>query len=603
MAVSLKRLEAKGGGDALHIAATAEPAASRRRPTAGRPQDGTRGTESGRDMVHDGRGRDGLVEPGFFLGDDSWGGRMSDRAQNDAIRGLRSQLDTQRHRLNSELRHLRGTLEQRIDRMAASFDAFVELSDVREQLVPFTGAAMARRRVLLMLDGRVPDELHLDASAAEGDYWLLPAAHGLHALLRDDLRGAQRNFSKAADLDPLRAGVFTLLSAAERAPDTAPALADWILSAVLPEPPEHAAAHEWALILLAAEGRLGDGARQTVLAGCAELLLESPADTAVPSELLEFGKDGAAERRPAPLSALSGTGPVKEALAAADRLAALRRTVEAAAADPSGAAGPEGSDGSDSGDGPASPALDGAGPLLRRLVEEGSPEEAPLLYRAAQLRAVVESRGGASDDVELETWKDPKGRTLDLLPASAFSPGADPQVRRFALEVFAPLVLREARSRAQTALAPLPDRSAVRVNGVEVAVGTGGADTAGTRAAQERARDAAADQNGSTHTVGAGVAGAIAVLSALFGLVMQQTGLLVTAVIALAAAGVLVLMGKEARKNLDAERTARTASAEKKLEAAVQSWARYRADAEQVQAQARRDADAVERMLGGGGKT
>ncbi|WP_017626457.1 hypothetical protein [Nocardiopsis chromatogenes] len=555
-------------------------------------------------MVHDGRGRDGLVEPGFFLGDDSWGGRMSDRAQNDAIRGLRSQLDNQRHRLNSELRHLRGTLEQRIDRMAASFDAFVELSDVREQLMPFTGAAMARRRVLLMLDGRVPDELHLDASAAEGDYWLLPAAHGLHALLRDDLRGAQRNFAEAADLDPLRAGVFTLLSAAERAPDAAPALADWILSAVLPEPPEHAAAHEWALILLAAEGRLGDGARQTVLAGCAELLLESPADTAVPSELLEFGKGGPAERRPAPLSALSGTGPVKEALAAADRLAALRRTVEAAVAAPSGGTGPEGSDGSDDpGDGPASPALDAAGPLLRRLVEEGSPEEAPLLYRAAQLRAVVESRGGASDDVELETWKDPEGRTLDLLSASAFSPGADPQVRRFALEVFAPLVLREARSRAQAALAPLPDRSAVRVNGVEVAVGTGGADTAGARAAQERARDAAAGQNGSTPTVGAGVAGAIAVLSALFGLVMQQTGLLVTAVVALAAAGGLVLMGKEARKDLEAERTARTASAEKKLEAAVRSWARYRADAEQVQAQARQDADAVERMLGGGGKT
>ncbi|MDA2806032.1 hypothetical protein [Nocardiopsis suaedae] len=548
-------------------------------------------------MVHDGRGRDGLVEPGFFLGDNSWGGRLSDQAQNDAIRGLRTQLDTQRHRLNSELRHLRGSLEQRLDRMAASFDAFVELSDVREQLVPFTGAAMARRRVLLMLDGEVPGELRLEASAAEGDYWLLPAAHGLHALLRDDLRGAQRGFSEAAGLDPLRAGVFTLLAAAERAPEAAPALADWILSAVLPEAPGHAASHEWALILLAAEGRLGDGARASVLAGCAELLLDSPEDTPVPSELLEFGKgasEKAKDRRPVPLSALSGVGPVKEALAAADRLADLRRAVEAADAEPSGG-GP-----SPSGDAPSSLALDTARPLLRRLVEEGSPEEAPLLYRAAQLRAVVESGGGASDDVALETWEDDRGRTLDLLPGAAFSPEAGPELRRFALEVFAPVVLREARGRAEAAQAALPDRSSVHVNGVEVAVGTAGADPAGARAAQDRARDAAGDGNDSTHTVGAGVAGAIAAASALFGLVMQQPGLLVLAVVALAAAGGLVLMGKDARKRHGEERAAGAASVDKKLDSAVESWARYRAEAERVQGRAREDARAVERMLGTG---
>lgn len=548
-------------------------------------------------MVHDGRGSDGLIEPGFFLGDDSWGGRLSDRAQNEAIRGLRTQLDTQRRRLNSELRHLRGTLEQRLDRMAASFDAFVELSDVREQLVPFTGAAMARRRVLLMLDGEVPDELRLEPSAAEGDYWLLPAAHGLHALLRDDLRGAQRGFSEAAGLDPLRAGVFTLLAAAERAPEAAPALADWILSAVLPEAPEHAASHEWALILLAAEGRLGDGARASVLADCAELVLDSPEDTPMPSELLEFGKGGAQERRRLPRSGLSGIAPVQEALAAADRLAALRRTVEAAEPDDAEPSGDSGG----SGDGSASLALNVAEPLLRRLVEEGSPEEAPLLYRAAQLRAVVESGGGASDDVALETWKDPRGRTLDLLPASAFSPEAGPLLRRFALEVFAPLVLREARGQAEAALAPLPERSSVRVNGVEVAVGTSGADTAGARAAQDRARDAAGDGgNDSTHTIGAGVAGAIAALSALFGLVMQQGGLLVVAVIALAAAGGLVLMGRDAQKKTDEERAVRAASTDKKLASAAESWARYRSEAEQVQARAREDARVVERMLGAG---
>lgn len=275
----------------------------------------------------DGAGEDGLIEPGFFLGDSSWGGRMSDRAQNEAIRGLRSQLDTQRRRLNSELRHMRGTLEQRLDRMAASFDAFVELSDVREQLVPFTGAAMARRRVLLMLDGTVPDTLTLEPSAAEGDYWLLPAAHGLHALLHGDMRGAQAGFSAAADLDPLRAGVFTLLAAAEQAPQAAPALAEWILSAVLPEAPADAAAHEWALILLAAEGRLGDGARGEVLAGCGALLRASSEDRAVPGALWDLGA-GAPEEAPRPMSGLSGIGPVKEAMAAAERLAVLRRAVE-----------------------------------------------------------------------------------------------------------------------------------------------------------------------------------------------------------------------------------------------------------------------------------
>src|SRR5690606_16970802 len=265
--------------------------------------------------------RDNLIDPGFFSGDDSWGGAASDRAQNEAIRELNAELSLARRRLNSELKHIRGTLEQRIDRISASFDAFVELSDVREQLALFTPYARVRYRVLGLLDG-ADHELPAPAGASEPDYWLAPCARGLQALLDGDAAGAQRHFFEGAELDPLRAGVFALLASAVKAPESAPALAEWILPGVLPELPEELAAHQLAVLRLAVEGRLGDAATERALLVCAERLRADGAAEAA-AEQVFLGADRGL-KAPALPKGVEPEGPIRDVLTAALRLSAIR---------------------------------------------------------------------------------------------------------------------------------------------------------------------------------------------------------------------------------------------------------------------------------------
>ncbi|WP_017558482.1 hypothetical protein [Nocardiopsis baichengensis] len=536
-------------------------------------------------------GGDGLIEPGFFSGDDSWGGQQTDRAQNAAIRTLRGQVNDERRRLKSELRSIRGSMEQRLDRMAASFDAFVELSDVREQLVAFAGAAMVRRRVLAVLDGAdpAPDLLRRPGAGTEG-YWLVPAAHGLADLLSGDLGGAQRHLSEAADLDAERAGTFALLAAALRAPEAAPAPAEWILPGLMPEPPEHLAAHQYALLLLAAEGRLGEGPRDRLLTGGRLLLREATGGSAAdaPEALLAPLLSGS-QGPPREPTGLSGTGPVRQALEAGSRLARLRTVIE-------GHAERTGDDGA----APSSPALAAAAPVLRLLVEEGSPEEAPLLHRAGQLRSVVESGGGTADDVEPRSWNDAAGVTLDLLMGSAFSARSALGTRRFALDLFAPVVRDGARALEERATVPLPELVTARERGVEVAVGASGPDPSSLRTARERLSAQGDDSEVRGVLIQAAMAGASFLACMVAAAAMSSPLLWVLTVITGLGAGWLVWRLAEARAALRTGREYTLSSLERKALSAARSWAKYRSHAEQTQARAREDAEAIERVLGAG---
>ncbi|MCK9869335.1 hypothetical protein MRI28_06650, partial [Nocardiopsis dassonvillei] len=195
-----------------------------------------------------------------------------DYSQNRKIRELEEslgsahyQMAAERRRMRSELSRVRGTLEQRLDRVSASLDAFIELSDVRAVLAMFDGAALARHRTLQMLDG-VPLP-SLDLEDVPG-YWLVPAALGLHALLGGDTAAARLRFDEAARRDAERAGHFAALATALTSADHARAMdaaATADLLPRLPSPDEEVTRGQRALWLLTADGSFGDDARQHLL--------------------------------------------------------------------------------------------------------------------------------------------------------------------------------------------------------------------------------------------------------------------------------------------------------------------------------------------------
>ncbi|GAA1998449.1 hypothetical protein GCM10009799_26830 [Nocardiopsis rhodophaea] len=389
-----------------------------------------------------GSGSDDVVD--FFLGD--W--NITDRRQNQRIRELQEGLDQanqrvyhERSRLRSELSQVRGSLEKRLDAISASFDAFVELSDIRATLAMFDGTAMARHRTRQILSGQRPDELRLDDTSA---YWLVPAALGLHALTGGDLGTARVRFAEAAERDPLRAEVFSILATAVAAPEHAPALAGPVLPKLLPALPHEVDRWQRALWLLAADGLLGEDARE-------ELRLRT--DTALREQGLPQGDDSTrriprVELKPerAPVN-LSGTGEIQQRLLAAEQLSALRERLEHTLVTPSA----PGAD--DAGRRRTAPARFAA-ETLRLLIDEGSSEEAPLIERAAQLRAVVEGSGSASADSGRPRWDARVGTLSQLLHADATDTGAPADRRAFALSFESARTLSAAESLAHRAQQP-----------------------------------------------------------------------------------------------------------------------------------------------------
>ncbi|WP_040709964.1 hypothetical protein [Nocardiopsis potens] len=529
--------------------------------------------------------QDRLIDPGLFSGDNSWGGAASDRAQNEAIRELNAELSSARRRLNSELKHIRGTLEQRIDRISASFDAFVELSDVRERLALFTPCALVRHRVLGMLDGAEPP---LDDLPDPAGYWLAPCARGLDALLSGDVAGAQRHFSEGADRDPLRAGVFALLAAAVKAPEAAPGLAAWILPGVLPSLPEQVTAYQRVLLLLAVEGRFGETAAERALAVSEERLRDGEegreaSESAAEEVLRRVGRNAAA---PKPPSGVSPAEPLDGLFTAAARLAAIRSRLEAAP--------PDGGD-----EVPDAPAeLAEAERVLRLLVEEGSREEAPLVRRAAQLRAVVESSGDASADVEVPAWDAVTDPAAELLVEICTDADASPAGAVFARRLLAPELRAAAERCAEQVRGPLPDRAAAQSGGVSVRIGAQGADQ-GELAAGERRAVEAYDGPGGSRMLPIAIAAGGAVF-AVGALLSGEMSLWAFAVGGFLVGGLLHLSERKKDDEVRTSAEAEGARLRTRVEKAADEWRAYLERAEETRSRAAGDLEAIRRLLASG---
>src|ERR1044072_3511848 len=97
------------------------------------------------------------------MSDDWW----AERQQNKRIEGLQEDLSyvsaslsqgrASQNRLNARLPKVRGSLQQRLDRLSAAFDAFVEISDLRVTLGLFDTHGRVRHQARQLLAAAGPE--------------------------------------------------------------------------------------------------------------------------------------------------------------------------------------------------------------------------------------------------------------------------------------------------------------------------------------------------------------------------------------------------------------------------------------------------------------
>jgi hypothetical protein len=408
------------------------------------------------------------------MSDDWW----TERQQNKRLQGLEadlsyvnaslSQARASQNRLKAELSKMSGSLEQRLDRLSAAFDAFVEISDLRVTLGLFDSHGRVRHQVKQLLAGAAPAEV----SDADG-YWLAPALVALRGV--GDGAVDDEALALATARDPLRTRVFhVLLTSQLGGRSTVPSL-----DAVLPPLPDEVPAYQRAVWLLAADGFFGAAGWDLALARYAEFVSGSSRPGAVDDGAMSDGAvdDGAAGVGAAGVGAaresaaregavresavrestvrdiavpkavvhvpkeLDGGGSLTPSLLACERLTVLRTWVtealEAFTNEPAAT----------------------VDPVVRRtldqLVDEGSTVEMPLLARERELRAVIEGKQTASS-----TWDSPGGATAELLRADLSS--GTPNRRALAVRACAPVVLSLAEDFAETARTQPPSDLSVR---------------------------------------------------------------------------------------------------------------------------------------------
>ncbi|WP_017581195.1 hypothetical protein [Nocardiopsis valliformis] len=518
----------------------------------------------------------------------------TDYSQNVRIRELQedlsgaySQMARDRSRMRSELGRIRGTLEQRLDRVSATLDAFIELSDVRATLAMFDNAAITRHRTLQMLDGAALPSLDLEDVHG---YWLVPAARGLHALLRDDINQARLRFDEAAGIDLERARYFTALACALTRSEYARTLGESVSADLLPHLPEPGVQlnrGQRALWILTADGSFGDDAREHLLLSTLQLwsaegVQVPPVDEWSASPGSSSGRSGG--RKPSLGTGKLSTGATTQRQAAA-AIAHLREQVAKVTALGSEDTPLETLS-------PDEASSDFLRDTLRLLVEEGSQEEAPLLAQANRLRAVIENSG---QEGALPAWTDTVDSVGALLRRDLTSESAPPHRRTFSLMLQRTAVLETAEDLMTRAGAPLPEKAEANFHGVKVNITASGAERRDVERSHQRLRDRSGPEQGkrSAFWVYVSVGAGLFVLSLL-----TMNGVLWFLTVCTAVASGVTFFAAE-RERDDAEAMFRNQSRklDQQVDQAVQDWRRVRTEAEEYAAAARSDLAEVHKLL------
>lgn len=517
---------------------------------------------------------DNLVD---WLMADSW----QDYQQQRAIRALDSELTTlgsslaaQRREsglLRSQLAKLQGTLEERVNRLTRAFDAFVELSDLRMTLALFDPPALIRHRTRQILADPTSASALGDFADVPG-YWLGPA-------LRAHIGADATALSEALARDPVRSALFLTIAPVVTGGGGTGLLAQALGSLPADQPLTHAQRVLW---IAAAEGTFGDAGRTLLEARLAEFVTGLPPERE--AAMAEAWAERVARLSAPGLSSLGGPTSMgglatdlgaNTTLSAAARLRALRTLCEAPP-----------------GDEPAPPTL-ALGEVLRSLVDEGSVEEAAVIRRVAELRAVIENRS----EPDGLTWDAPAGSAADLLSSDAFDSGTG--VRgELARAAGARWILAAAEGLADQAAADPPEEARITVSRVTVRVRANSENTnalAEVRAEVERRYPEPAGLPVPTIALAAvGVLLCLAVFAWPNGLailaVLVGIGLLVTA-------GVRWQRARRAEAERKATREAELQHAQRQIEKAAEGLSALRARVEDAAKQAADDLAALRASL------
>ncbi|HEV7646770.1 MAG TPA: hypothetical protein VGP26_01290 [Actinophytocola sp.] len=422
---------------------------------------------------------------------DNW---WTDYQQNKRLRGLEADLSSvsaslasarsSQRRLHAELSNVRGSLEQRLNRLSAAFDAFVEISDLRVTLGLFDAQGRVRHqaRQLIAAAGAAGEVSDVDG------YWLAPALSGLRVAVDGVVDGDALSLARARDAQ--RSAVFHVLGTGllgGRA--TVP---PEMLAEVLPVPGTTMPRHQRAVWTLAADGFFGPAGWELVRGRGAEFVRALPDDArAAAVEALRTLGTAGAQAATLPRE-FEGLGDLGSALGAAARLSALRAWVE------EGLAGFPNE--------PAAEVDPQVGTALSLLVDEGSPVELPLLARERELRVVIEGTGS-----DPSTWDNPVGETVALLRTDA-NDAEHPGRRAAAVRGCGELVVTAAERLADAARGDAPYQVEARTRQGMVTITADGVDQASVARLRTRI-DSIATVSGQRRVI-AGVALALAVVFA-----------------------------------------------------------------------------------------
>jgi hypothetical protein len=475
------------------------------------------------------------------------------KEQRERIEALEYSLESQAQRLRSQFAKAQGGLENRLSALARAFDAFVELSDLRTELTLYGDAAVARHRVRKFLAEVMAGRAAPLALDDVPGYWLVPAARALAAQLAGDRTGSAGHVTTATEWDATRTTLFLTAAATQMG---LPGVTAVQLAALLPAagtpgtPVTHAQRAIW---LAAADGRFGAAGRALLTERLTTLLSTPDAGT-------ERDQWREAVQR---LDRTARSAPLPPQRRAAAALAALRAHC---------AAPPAPTPAQSDVDGTAD--ADPLGDIVRRLVDEGSAAEVPLLRRAEELRRIVTS--DTAHPASHQPWDAVVGSVHELVRAD-FAPDAPPALRGVALRAARRWLAAVADDLAAEAAADPPRTLTTRSTGYTVTVDVNGA-VPGEYAAAERHIDTSFQSPRGPRVAAAGTGIAAAAL-AVVGFLADLPWL---AVFALLAAAVAALRFRK-----------QTRLAAEYAEAATAAKTSLRQDVEKVRNRLAADRDAV----------
>jgi hypothetical protein len=353
--------------------------------------------------------------------------------QDRALEELRSEMSaamSEASSLRSRVSQLQGSLDSRLQRLTDAFDAFVELSDIRYELIGFADAAEVRRHAGQVLTSLASAQPSPPPGAGFANYWLQPAVATIHGLSVDTTELPDGPLSEAMALDQERTSIFLCLALATLGRRDL-VRTSWLETAFGTPADGKVTRLQRALWTTGARGGLGAEGQTLIVERLREhvkgLSWLETVESRAPSVKL--------------------TGPAFTEIATAKtaraRLSQLRPAVEAIAGD-TAVREP------DRELGLGEPDPDSASAVLRMLISEGSEPEREPLARVAELRTritdISADPGAISDPVD----------TIENLLRADLRRDDEPHLSATALRVVADDVLTEAEELAKTASALTP---------------------------------------------------------------------------------------------------------------------------------------------------